>query len=94
MFSAFPEDFVRYDSARCSIKGDNVLKEFTFPTNIIQNERVALIECEKFCGRMENCWGCSTEEKGLQQWNAITECGDLEQETGSNYGNVSQKPST
>ena len=70
------------------------MKEFVFPTNLIIDAKTALIECEKYCGRVERCWGCSAHTNTSNQWNAIPKCGELEKWEGLTQGDVTQKPST
>ena len=76
----------------CSRRVEGVLKEFIFPTNIIPDEMTALIECEKFCGRNDKCWGCTIARNESHQWTAISECGHVEQQGDLKQGKVSQKP--
>ena len=93
MLTAFSEDFLRYnEGVSCNKRNDNVLKEFIFPTNMIPDDITALMECEKFCGRNNKCWGCTTERNGSHQWTAITECGHVDQREELGLGKISQKP--
>ena len=95
LFLAFPDDYFRfYKGVICSQRTENVLKEFIFPTNMIIDATTALIECEKYCGRVERCWGCSAHTNTSNQWNAITKCGGLEKWEGLIQGDVTQKPGT
>ena len=70
------------------------MKKFIFPTNKIIDATSALIECEKYCGLVERCWGCSAHTNTSNQWNAIPKCGELEKWEGLTQGDVTQKPST
>ena len=70
------------------------MKEFIFPTNVIPDASFALTECETYCGRIEKCWGCSAHmNNGSYQWNAITQCKDLDEWEGLIQGDVTQRPS-
>ena len=94
---AYQNDFVRSDKGvHCSKRNDKVLKEFFFPTDIFSTESKALMGCENFCSNISNCWGCSVHCStiGNCQWNAISDCGELQNWTGLTEGDVSQKPST
>lgn len=60
---------------------------------MINDAETALSECEKYCGRVERCWGCSVHTNATNQWNAISKCGVLEKWEGLIQGDVTQKPS-
>ena len=72
-----------------------MLKEFVFPTNVFSTSSKALMGCENYCSNIYKCWGCSIYCSTTDncQWNAITDCGELQNWTGLTEGDVSQKPS-
>ena len=89
----FPEDFIDYDNKmNCRIKSESVLKEFTYPNDIISNEQDARNLCKKYCGSQKKCRGCSFSCSSRCQWIAVTDC-DL-QTSSENLLNSSftQKP--
>ena len=53
---------------------------------------MALMECERFCGRIKTCWGCSINCNTSCQWNAIPDCGNVEEWDGMMKGDISEKP--
>ena len=61
---------------------------------MISDAETALIECERYCGMIDRCWGCSTHPNKSNQWNAITKCGEFEQWEGIAQGDITQKPGT
>ena len=72
-----------------------MLKEFLFPTDDFSDPSKALMGCEMYCSKNNDCWGCSVHCSPSDncQWNAITECGELLNWTGLIEGDVTQKPS-
>ena len=72
-----------------------MLKEFMFPTDDFSDPSKALMGCEMYCSKNNDCWGCSVHcnPSANCQWNAMTECGELLNWTGLIEGDVSQKPS-
>ena len=70
-----------------------MLKKFSFPNDAMLNASIALSECNRYCGRIKSCWGCSIECNDSCQWNAIPECGHEEKWNGLMVGDISQKPS-
>ena len=88
-------DFVRSNKGfHCSKRNGNVLKEFIFPTDDFSDQTKALMGCEMYCSKNNDCWGCSVHCSSSDncQWNAITECGELSNWTGLIEGDVTQKP--
>ena len=59
---------------------------------MIPDELSALMECEKFCGRNDKCWGCIKDRNGSHQWTAISECEHVDQQEDLGLRKVSQKP--
>ena len=70
---ALPEDFARLEKVHhCDKDHLDILKEFTYPSKVLLNSTVALFHCEQYCGKLENCWGCSPYKN--ISWNAISNC--------------------
>ena len=71
-FIASPHDFIQYQNSSHDNEGSEViLKSFPFPSDQIPNSSLALIQCEKFCGRSRSCWGCSLPDNNSLRWDAI-----------------------
>ena len=71
-----------------------MLREFIFPSLDFSTSSKALMGCETYCLIDQKCWGCSihcsTPEKC--QYNAIPNCGELQNWAGLMEGDVTQKP--
>ena len=73
----------------------NVQKQFPFPNIDFSTSSKALMGCEVYCSNQKDCWGCSIHCTNTSecQWNAIPDCGELQEWEGFMNGDVSQKPS-
>ena len=49
-------------------------------------------ECENYCFQKEHCWGCSVFCATLCMWNALSDCGEIQNTTGVLFENITQKP--
>ena len=73
--TAFPEDFSQPATTfSCDHKNDSVLKSFPYPSNGMLNKTNAQTECEKYCGKNNQCQGCTLQCHTTCQWRAHTSC--------------------
>ena len=77
---------------RCSKRNDFVLKRFPFPKSSLTDASIALTACKSYCGKANDCWGCSIDCNESCKWNAIPECGIEEKWSGLMTGDISIKP--
>ena len=92
---AFPSDFIRSSIGKmCNIKKQNVLKKFLLDSESLEDATRIRLACEEYCSWRENCWGCSIQCSPSCQWNAISECGSVEDWNGMIEGDITQKPGT
>ena len=85
--SAFPEEFIRPKMRNpCNVYKTNTLERFPYDTwmsfnssnnasHITRNS--SLHQCEKYCAKKNECWGCISDCLNSCQWIAISECGTL-----------------
>ena len=84
--------FLRLEgNKRCKKRDDNVLHSFIPATSAILDISAARSECERYCNEDERCWGCSVSCLRSCKFNAIHECGDLEDWTGLLKADVTVK---
>ena len=89
----FKLGFIRSKKGRrCSSSNRNVLHSFVTVTPNASDSNVAQAKCEKYCSMNTGCWGCSISCDKVCQWNAIDDCGVLEDWGGVVKGGVTQKP--
>ena len=92
-FIAFPHDFIQYQNSSHDNEGSEViLKSFPFPSDQIPNSSLALIQCQKFCGRSRSCWGCSLPDNNSLRWDAISDEKGIKRSVSNSGGTLTQKP--
>ena len=87
----YPSDFIE-EEKQCVKSNVNVLREFTPASQSISEMEVTRKDCEEYCAKHEQCWGCSGSETKSLQVNAIPECGSHKPWRGIMGGGISQKP--
>ena len=94
-FVAFPQDFILYPNSTHNNEGSEmIIKTFPFPSDQMSNSSLALIQCEKFCGRSTSCWGCSLSDNNSSRWDAITDKKGIKRSISNTGGVLKQKPGT
>ena len=79
------------------------MKEFPYSPTInleidLSNDRspmendTAMHNCEKFCGYVNECWGCINDCISSCRWIAVTECINITLRNDSSNVGASQKP--
>ena len=58
----------------------------------MSNSSLALIQCEKFCGGLTSCWGCSLPDDSSLHWDAITDKKGMNRSISNSGGTLTQKP--
>ena len=87
----YPADYI--DSRNdCVITKENTLEMFSFPTEMMPNSSMALIQCEKYCAEIPECWGCSSFGNEVYSWYAIRDCQSGNETTQIGYATPQQKP--
>ena len=96
-FIASAEDFnAKQKDYSCDGKNSSLLQSFPYPKLENFNRTVIQRQCESYCGRHVDCWGCTlictSKDTRSCTWTAVTSC-----ENGRDSGNLidvgtTQKP--
>jgi len=89
---------ILYDRAEkvyCTLNHEGVLGKFVMNVTGVAEANKQLSNCEAFCAKHSNCWGCSADcslgSMDRCQWMAIPNCGARTPWKGLIKGDVSQK---
>ena len=89
----FPTEFIQLKEGKfCNNSCFGYLKNFTFPSEDLSNDTMALNACESYCSVKEDCWGCSRDCRKICHWTAIPDCKDHQNSMYPVSTAVSQKP--
>ena len=99
---AFPEEFIRPETiTSCNINEKSTLRQFPYDASILLNGSTksfepnlnsSLNQCEKYCGKKNECWGCIKHCNDFCQWIAIAECENQGVVTDLDHLDKLQKP--
>ena len=67
------------------------MKEFVPASSLIVDAIKSRDACESYCDGQSGCWGCSVHCGNPCQWNAIPDCGRINNFGGIIEGDITKK---
>ena len=89
----FKEEYIQMkDKYFCMTEYGQVLKDFTYPSELYSTSQMAQNDCKLYCGSNGDCFGCYNDCKQDCRWTALKDCEDQHHSTNLSNNSLLRKP--